>query len=185
VRTTLAVALIGLAAAGCGGEDREERASDEGCIILVNGNKLCGDDARAYCREFVGGASSSRDAIACRRIGVDVPATEAERQAAADEAEVRADEEARARRDDEEAVAAPYEAAIRKAMGSQADQLVRVRVMRSVEVNTDFNADYGDKVKPAAGVLTRMCKAAQRVDPDRPVEIWGADEGDLEPLKSC
>jgi hypothetical protein len=57
--------------------------------------------------------------------------------------------------------------------------------MRSVEVNTDFNADYGDKVKPAAGVLTRMCKAAQRVDPDRPVEIWGADEGDLEPLKSC
>lgn len=45
--------LIALAILGCGGDDRDSAATRQSqCIILDNGNKLCGQDAKTYCREF-------------------------------------------------------------------------------------------------------------------------------------
>lgn len=46
-----------LALAGCGESDQDT------CVILANGNKLCGDDAEAYCERF--DAPDARSQNAC------------------------------------------------------------------------------------------------------------------------
>lgn len=52
-----------MSAAACGGSD------EEACIILANGNKLCGADANAYCERFVPASTDMQSAAACASVG--------------------------------------------------------------------------------------------------------------------
>lgn len=63
------VLVCAVALAGCGGgEPRTDASGDrlqsqaDGCLIFQNGNKLCGDDAKAYCRGFDTSDEQSRRA---------------------------------------------------------------------------------------------------------------------------
>jgi hypothetical protein len=79
---------LALGSAGCGGSDKDDQAG----IILQNGNKLRGEDAKAYCRRFPPADPQSR--VACEAIGVMTPLSPEERaeereQAEADQSEAR------------------------------------------------------------------------------------------------
>lgn len=46
--------------------------SSQPCGIVATGNKLCGGDLAAYCREFVGASLDQGTVEACSSVGVDV-----------------------------------------------------------------------------------------------------------------
>jgi hypothetical protein len=102
----LAVCL-GLAAIGCGGNDNKDQAG----IILRNGTKLRGEDAKAYCRRFISPDAESR--TACQALGVTPPMSPEQRAA---EAGAKAEARAQAEADQSEArtsAARPLAPAIR------------------------------------------------------------------------
>ena len=59
---------------GCGGDggptqSGREEAKVENCIILANGTKLCGEDAKAYCKRFRPDPSDVQSEQACISVG--------------------------------------------------------------------------------------------------------------------
>lgn len=61
------IVLLVVATAGCGGDEQEPAEADRGpCIILVNGNKLCGQDAKTYCQQFQ--APDIRSEVTCDQV---------------------------------------------------------------------------------------------------------------------
>lgn len=62
-RTSIvSVALLSATLTGCGSDDGKGSASTR-CVILANGAKLCGEDAKAYCNRF--DAPDVRSQLAC------------------------------------------------------------------------------------------------------------------------
>lgn len=54
-------------------------ADDGACVIAANGAKLCGDDAKAFCRQFAGPVGNVKQDVqtagACRAAGVEIQAS--------------------------------------------------------------------------------------------------------------
>lgn len=70
------VVAVAVAVAGCGSGTDE--SADEGCVILANGNELCGESARAYCERFARDSLDAETRLACRAVGTEPPARSAE-----------------------------------------------------------------------------------------------------------
>src|SRR4051794_211524 len=66
----LCAALIAVLSA-CGASRKASKP--ESCVILGNGNKLCGPDAKAYCEKFLKGSTDKTTMRACAAVGVKQP----------------------------------------------------------------------------------------------------------------
>jgi hypothetical protein len=67
----LAAMISAIALSGCGSSG--ESNTRVACVILANGNKLCGADARAYCNRFVPAQPDPQTAAACASVGAARP----------------------------------------------------------------------------------------------------------------
>jgi hypothetical protein len=70
-----AVLLAGCGGGSSGGTPSAHRAQK--CVILQNGNKLCGADARVYCQRFESSPSDYQTAQACQAVGYKTPQQQA------------------------------------------------------------------------------------------------------------
>jgi hypothetical protein len=74
VLVAVVVAIVIAAANGAFSGSSVDNTSDapQGCAILASGQKLCGSDLAAYCREFDRGSLDQGTVEACAAVGVDV-----------------------------------------------------------------------------------------------------------------
>lgn len=184
----VALFVVCSGALGCGEDKAPSSATaTESCVLLINGTELCGERARAYCREFTTQApADDRSIQACRSVGLDIPPTRSERAAdeAADEAVAEEVNERRAKERDR--AARPFRLAVRRAMGRQGAQLDYVEFsglnQDAIAIDTTFGQRPGRPVRPKGGVLTKMCAAVQSSRPALEVIIRDAQG---EELKRC
>lgn len=163
-----------MALTACGGSDEQSSDSDEECLIFVNGNELCGASARGYCEQFVASAGNARDASTCRRLGVDIGETQAERLA-------REEGEAEQRERAELGERAPVEEAVTEALGDREDALIGVRLFpgQDERVIVALFEDIGRERE------LQVCRAVTRVRPNVSLIDLDGVEFVLSPGRGC
>jgi len=150
-RYSAVVVLAGLALlAGCGGGGGDAQASK--CVILDNGTKLCGQDAKAYCERFEQDNPDVQTSQACLAVGADVTSAGADAQSVQDAQQADAEAQARV----QEKAASALKPAIKKILGSSNSYFYVHRTNNFVKVE---GAD-GDREK-----LLGYCSAILRLDP--------------------
>jgi hypothetical protein len=152
LKSSIVLAALVLVAGGCSGGDDPASGSD--CLVFVNGNKLCGEDARTYCRTFVMQSENLRDVFACRRIGVRIPDTSEEKRQ-------RAEDAARREEGAEEDVDARVKAAVVGIVGDEPPQIGAYE--------GGVTLLFRGRVTAAEAV--RVCRAVRRVEPDLTVRV--------------
>jgi hypothetical protein len=181
----VALLAIGLACflAACGGDDPNSQSAEENCIILANGNKLCGEDAKAYCERFAQDSGDVETARACISVGAD-PSSEAEdrRREEEDQEEREAAENRKKVRGGDDFVPA-----VKHVIGEDLI-VVRVETPGDVIVETFYSREedpISDTAIPAPSraKLQKVCSAVHGVDPSVTVTVV-EDDGQT-PLETC
>lgn len=166
-RDACAAALVVLvtAIAGCGEGSRDSpKASTAACVILANGNKLCGSDAKAWCEKFASDGKAPDAEEACRATG----ATLVSKEGLADE-----QRELDRQSEDFDRGAAllsvdRYERTAKRVAGAK-NVLIARPSDNGVTVEVEWSHDDYDP--PPAGAITKLCSALVKIDPDTIVRI--------------
>jgi hypothetical protein len=183
MRSRAALIVVALAMSGCGGDDETSEARDEGCIIPANGNKLCGDDATAYCERFAQDSGDVETARACIAVGAD-PTSDAEdrRREEADQEEQEAAENRKKVRAGDD-----FLPAVKEVIGEDVI-VVRVESPGQVTVETFYSREkdpISDTAIPAPSKakLRKVCSAVHSVDPS--VSVTVVEDDGQTPLETC
>lgn len=163
----MAFVTLGLAGCGDGGSKSADAASTtpETCVILANGNKLCGADAKAWCEKFVSDGQAPDSEEACRKTGANLLTEEglaAEQQALDDE--TREFDRGRALLSVDE-----YQQVAERIAGDDHVYLAEPTPSGNVKIGVDWGQDGYDP--PPAGMITRLCRALDKIEPGTVVHI--------------
>jgi hypothetical protein len=160
-------AVVAGVAPACGSYEERPAAQAPNCIILANGNKLCGADAKAYCEQFLGDAADVKTIEACVSVGADL-LTDAEEAELAREEGAADRKQQEAKRDDR------YVAALKERLGTKRydtfianDAWVNAVTDKYVEIELTDAAG----VRPRMALLRMICAALRDVEADALADI--------------